>query len=76
MIPAYNSREYLAQAIESALDQTLPPAEVIVVDDGSTDGTQDILAPYLGRIRYQRQSNLGVSAAAQTPASPQPRASS
>ena len=63
VIPAHNSRAYLAQAIESALDQTLPPAEVIVVDDGSTDGTQDLIAPYLGRICYQRQSNLGVSAA-------------
>ena len=63
VIPTYNSRAYLLQAIESALDQTLPPAEVIVVDDGSTDGTSDLLAPFLKRIRYQRQPNLGVSAA-------------
>lgn len=63
VIPAYNSRAYLPQAIESALNQTPPPAEVIVVDDGSTDGTEDMLVPYLGRIRYQRQPHLGVSAA-------------
>jgi glycosyltransferase involved in cell wall biosynthesis len=63
IIPAHNARAYLAQAIESALNQTLPPAEVIVVDDGSTDGTQDVMESYLGRVSYQRQANLGVSAA-------------
>lgn len=63
VIPTHNAGKYLAQAIESALDQTLPPAEVIVVDDGSTDGTQEVVAPYLERICYQRQSRQGVSAA-------------
>ena len=39
VIPAYNSGPYLRPAIESALTQTTPPAEIIVIDDGSTDGS-------------------------------------
>jgi glycosyltransferase involved in cell wall biosynthesis len=63
VIPAYNHARYLPQAIESALAQTLAPAEVIVVDDGSTDDTPAVLAPYADRVRVVRQPNAGVSAA-------------
>jgi len=63
VIPAYNAARYVVEAVESALNQTLPPLEVIVVDDGSTDETEAVLHPYGGRIRYVRQSNGGPSAA-------------
>ena len=46
VIPAYNAAKYVAEAVESALGQTLPPLEVIVVDDGSTDETEAVLRPY------------------------------
>ena len=39
IIPAYNSEKYLAEAISSALDQTWPNKELLIIDDGSTDGT-------------------------------------
>lgn len=63
IIPTYNHARFLAQAIESALAQTLPPVELIVVDDGSTDETAQVLARYAGRIRVIRQQNSGVAAA-------------
>ena len=67
IIPAFNVRNCLRRAILSALNQTLAPIEVIVVDDGSTDGTADLvthLANEDPRIKLQRQSgNLGPSAA-------------
>jgi len=63
IIPTFNRARYIAEAVESALDQTLPPLEVIVIDDGSTDGTRDVLAPYLDRIRYVYQTNQGNAAA-------------
>ena len=45
-ITSYNQREFLAEAIDSVLAQTLPPHQIIVVDDCSTDGSQDIIADY------------------------------
>jgi glycosyltransferase involved in cell wall biosynthesis len=63
IIPSYNSAAYLPEAIESALGQTVPPLEVIVVNDGSTDGTARILDQYRGRIRSIFQENRGLSAA-------------
>ena len=63
VIPAYNCACYLPETIESALSQTLPPLEVIVIDDGSTDDTAEVLARYEGRIRYIRQHNMGIAAA-------------
>jgi glycosyltransferase involved in cell wall biosynthesis len=63
VIPAYNCARYLPETIESALSQTLPPLEVIVIDDGSTDDTAEVLARFEGRIRHVRQRNLGISAA-------------
>lgn len=67
IIPVYNGARFLAEAMQSVLDQTLPPDELIVVDDGSTDGTAAIVAGLADAsplpIRYTYQANLGVSAA-------------
>ncbi|MCW5970266.1 MAG: glycosyltransferase [Blastocatellales bacterium] len=63
IIPTYNQASFLGEAIESALMQTLPPREVIVIDDGSSDGTARVLAGFEGRIRAMRQANRGVAAA-------------
>jgi len=63
IIPVYNDERHVAQAIQSALGQTLGEVEVIVVDDGSTDGTSEVLKRYEGRIKIIRQENKGVSAA-------------
>ena len=63
IMPCYNGQAFLAEAIESVLGQTLRGFELIVVDDGSTDGSAEILRGYGDRIRVVRQSNKGVSAA-------------
>jgi glycosyltransferase involved in cell wall biosynthesis len=59
--PVYNRADLVGEAIESALAQTYQPVEVIVVDDGSTDGIEKAIEPYLGAIRFVRQENRGVS---------------
>ncbi len=61
-IPAYNAAAWLPRAIESVLAQTLKPCEVIVADDGSTDGTADVAARYGDAIRYVRFEHCGVYA--------------
>jgi glycosyltransferase involved in cell wall biosynthesis len=66
IIPTYNYGRFLREAIDSTLAQTYPALEVIVVDDGSTDDTPQILASYGDRIRAIRQENLGVGAARNT----------
>jgi len=64
IIPTFNRRDLVCRAIDSALAQTFPVDEIIVVDDGSTDGTGEmLLARYGQRIRYAWQPNAGVSAA-------------
>ena len=63
IIPAYNGDRYITEAVESVLAQSYANFEVIVVDDGSSDGTQEVLQPYLSRIRYLSQPNQGVAAA-------------
>jgi glycosyltransferase involved in cell wall biosynthesis len=59
VIPAYNHATYLAQAVESVLAQDYPGIELIVIDDGSTDNTRDVLAHYTGRLHWQTQPNSG-----------------
>ena len=66
VIPSFNYGHYVADAVESALDQTLSALEVVVVDDGSTDDTRARLARFAGRIRYVYQDNRGLSAARNT----------
>ncbi len=63
VIPTFNRRVLVAKAIDSALQQTHRSVEVIVIDDGSTDGTGEALAPFRDRIRYLYQANRGVSGA-------------
>jgi glycosyltransferase involved in cell wall biosynthesis len=63
IIPSYNNAVFLPEAIESALSQSVPPLEVIVVDDGSTDNTRDIIEPYRRSIRYFFQENKGLAGA-------------
>lgn len=66
IICAYNYESYVGQAIDSAFAQNHPSFEVIVVDDGSTDGTADVLARYGDRIRAIRRPNGGLNAATDT----------
>lgn len=63
IVPTFNRSHLVCDAIDSALTQTLPPHEIIVVDDGSTDDTALILKKYGDRIHYIYQPNCGVSAA-------------
>lgn len=65
-MPVYQGREYLAAAIESVLAQTFERFELLVVDDGSTDGSSAIARTYAGRdprVLYTRQENAGQGAA-------------
>ena len=66
VIPAYNAAEHISRALDSVLAQTLLPDEIIVVDDGSADDTQQVVQKYLDRVIYIYQSNSGVSAARNT----------
>jgi glycosyltransferase involved in cell wall biosynthesis len=61
VIPTYNRAAYLAEAIESVLSQSYQPLELIVVDDGSTDGTRAVLARYADRCRGESRANQGQS---------------
>src|SRR5262249_48237002 len=63
VIPTFNRREIVLDAIDSVLAQSLPPAQIIVIDDGSKDDTAAALSAYSGRIEYHYQPNAGLSAA-------------
>lgn len=63
IIPAYNAEKYIAEAIESVLAQTYPEVECIVVDDGSTDRTGEIVRSYGSRVQYISQDNAERSTA-------------
>ncbi|MBP7162212.1 MAG: glycosyltransferase family 2 protein [Candidatus Omnitrophica bacterium] len=63
IIPAYNSALYLGEAIDSVLNQTFQDFEIIIIDDGSTDGTKALVEKYLNypqpKVRYYYQENNG-----------------
>jgi glycosyltransferase involved in cell wall biosynthesis len=63
VIPAYNAQAYVAQAIESVLAQTYAPVEIVVVDDGSDDGTERVVRGFGPRVRLYRQAHGGPGAA-------------
>src|SRR5687767_10352197 len=62
VIPSYNHARYLERAIESALAQDYPHVELIVIDDGSTDGSAALLERYRSRCRVEVQENRGQAA--------------
>lgn len=66
VIPTYNSAHMAKEAVESVLAQTYTDFEVIVIDDGSVDNTESVMAPFGDRIRYIKQENQGVSGARNT----------
>ncbi|MDY0391240.1 MAG: glycosyltransferase [Desulfobulbus oligotrophicus] len=59
VIPAYNAEELIAETLESILAQTYPHVEIVVVDDGSTDGTAAVVQGFGELVRYQYQANSG-----------------
>jgi len=63
VIPAYNSAHFISDAIRTVLNQTYRYYEVIVIDDGSSDETAEILKSFAGQIRYMHQGNRGAAAA-------------
>lgn len=63
IIPVFNGEAFLWDALESVFAQSLPPGEVIVVDDGSIDATAEVVRRFGDRIRYFRQENAGPAAA-------------
>lgn len=67
IVPVYNQRATVCEAIDSILEQTRPADEILVVDDGSTDGAGDLVAERYGdRVHLLRQDNRGAGAARNT----------
>jgi len=66
IIPTYNRAQWLTEAIDSVLEQTYPNIELIMVNDGSTDNTDEVVQPYKGRLIYVKQENSGCGAAVNT----------
>ena len=63
IIPTYNRAKLLSRSLNSVLQQTCPPSEIIVVDDGSTDYTEQLIKHDYPQVIYHHQPQLGVSAA-------------
>ncbi len=63
IVPTHNDEQYLADSLDSILSQTYRPVEIIVADDGSTDGTADLLVEYEGRVTCVRQERKGPASA-------------
>src|SRR5262245_349820 len=59
VVRVFNDERYVREALESVLAQTCPPEEIVVVDDGSSAGTPEILASYGDRLRVVSQPNAG-----------------
>jgi glycosyltransferase involved in cell wall biosynthesis len=66
VIPAYNIEAYVGRAIESVIAQTRKVDEIVVVDDGSTDGTAAAVRKYMPHVRYVYQENRGLAGARNT----------
>jgi glycosyltransferase involved in cell wall biosynthesis len=63
IVPVFNGERYLAETLDSMLAQTYRPIEIIVVNDGSTDSTADVVARYSDRVRSLHQDNAGPATA-------------
>lgn len=63
VIPVFNGERFLREAVESVLAQKYSPLEIIIVDDGSTDGTETVARSLPETVRYLRQANKGPAAA-------------
>jgi glycosyltransferase involved in cell wall biosynthesis len=64
IIPVFNGEKTICRALESALGQTFPPQEVWIIDDGSTDGTRQVVEAFVGeKVHYLYQANAGVASA-------------
>jgi len=63
IIPVYNGERYLAESLESVLNQSYRSFEIILIDDGSTDSTAAVAKYFSSKIKYARQSNAGMGAA-------------
>jgi glycosyltransferase involved in cell wall biosynthesis len=63
IIPTFNNGPYIAEAVESALAQTITPSEIVIVDDGSTDQTEAVVRQFGDKVRYIKQSNAGACSA-------------
>lgn len=66
IIPTYNYAHFVKEAIQSVLNQDFDDYEIIVVDDGSTDSTPEVVAQFGRKVRYIRQENMGLSSARNT----------
>lgn len=76
IMPTYNCEKYIVQSVQSVIEQTLTDWEILIVDDGSTDHTEEVLKPYLEKyptIRYTRLSGNRGPAVARTEAIKQAR---
>jgi len=63
IVPTYNRKNFLKKAIDSVKNQTKPPAEIIIIDDGSNDGTDQMVARDYPELKYFWQGNSGISSA-------------
>lgn len=66
IVPVYNGDQFLAEALQSILSQDACPLEIVVVDDGSTDGTREVSLSFGDKVRYVYQTNSGPPAARNT----------
>lgn len=66
IIPVYNAEEYVGEAIESVLNQTVEPLEILVINDGSTDGSAEKVKEYAPDVKLISQKNKGIGGARNT----------